>query len=127
MDDGILIDFSKRGSGARVRVYFLRCELMKILNIYGRMVSAGHWGDYAIDHLQGEAVFSIFRRTREMPLFRIYKTPALAARQGAWRIVAVDGRTLRRGHDLDQLLKYFNAKIIKAYDKKPTKMRRKIH
>lgn len=101
---------------ALARVYFMRPELTKILNIYGRMVAAGEWRDYAIDHLREHAVFSIFRRTSEMPLYRIIKEPSLAAQQGAWRIVGMDGQVLKRGRQLDQLLRYFDRQLVKAVD-----------
>ncbi|HEV2364342.1 MAG TPA: DUF2794 domain-containing protein [Caulobacteraceae bacterium] len=86
------------------RVAFDRGELSLILSLYGRMVAAGIWRDYAIDHLAEAAVFSIFRRTSESPLYRIEKRPALARRQGAWSVVAVGGLILKRGHDLRGVL-----------------------
>lgn len=94
--------------------YFMRGELMSILNIYGRMVTAGEWRDYAIDHLKDRAVFSIFRRTSEMPLYRIIKEPARVRQQGAWRIIGMDGRIVKRGHELSQLLRYFDRHLVKA-------------
>ena len=95
-------------------VYFMRQELSQILNVYGRVVSAGHWRDYAIDHLKDQAVFSIFRRASEMPHYRIIKEPALANQQGAWRIQGANGQTLKRGKRLDQLLRYFDRHHLKA-------------
>lgn len=110
---------SKKG-GAKPRanavVYFMRPELNQILNVYGKMVAAGEWRDYAIDHLIDNAVFSIFRRASEMPLYRIIKEPALASQQGAWRIMGMDGQILKRGHKLDQLLRYFDRQLMKAVD-----------
>lgn len=106
----------KAGSRPGASVYFMRPELMKILNVYGRMVAAGEWRDYAIDHLANEAIFSIFRRASEMPLYRIVKEPALANQQGAWRIMGMDGQVLKRGHKLDQLLRYFDRQLVKAVD-----------
>lgn len=97
-------------------VYFMRPELALILNIYGRMVSAGEWRDYAIDHQKDQAVFSVFRRTSEMPIYRIIKEPARAKQQGMWRIVSMDGRIAKRGHDLKQLLHYFDRLLVKALD-----------
>ncbi len=105
------------GSAGRSRdttVYFVRIELTQILNIYGRLVAAGEWRDYAIDHLKGQAVFSIFRRASEMPHYRIIKEPALANQQGAWKISGATGQTLKRGKQLDQLLRYFDRLMIKA-------------
>lgn len=97
-------------------VYFMRPELACILNIYGRLVSAGEWRDYAIDHLKDQAVFSIFRRASEMPVYRIIKEPTRSAQQGMWRIVGMDGRILKRGHALDKLLRYFDRMLLKAAD-----------
>jgi len=95
-------------------VYFIRQELSIILNIYGRMVAAGNWHDYAIDHLQGSAVFSIFRRASEMPLYRVIKEPSLANKQGMWRIDGTNGQILKRGKDLKQMLHYFDRQLLKA-------------
>lgn len=85
-------------------VAFDRHELSQILRVYGHMVAAGEWRDYAIDHLKEKAVFSIFRRTAEMPLFRVEKNPALARRQGAYAVIAAGGYIMKRGHDLRQVL-----------------------
>ena len=87
------------------QVAFSRRELSTILRVYGRRVAEGEWRDYAIDHLDDRAVFSIFRRTSEMPMFRVEKIPALARRQGAYRIVAASGAILKRGHELAAVLK----------------------
>ncbi|GHF10773.1 hypothetical protein GCM10017044_00570 [Kordiimonas sediminis] len=95
------------------RVYFLRQELGKILNVYGRMVSAGIWKDYAIDQLKDVAIFSIHRRTGEVPRYSIIKEPALAAKQGQWRITSMNGQIVKRGKNLDHLLRYFDNKILK--------------
>jgi hypothetical protein len=96
-------------------VAFDRRELNQILDIYGRMVAAGEWRDYAIDMLKDRAVFSIFRRTSEMPLFRVEKTPKLARRQGAFSVTAAGGLVLKRGHDLGQVLRVFD-KGLKVLD-----------
>ena len=92
------------GPAAPRRVTFDRRELMAVLNVYGRMVAAGEWRDYAIDHLADRAVFSVFRRTSEAPLYRIEKTPRNATRQGAYSITDAGGRILKRGHDLGRVL-----------------------
>lgn len=92
-------------------ITFHRRELDAILRIYGRMVGEGEWRDYAIDHLKDRAVFSVFKRSGEMPLFRIEKIPALSAKQGAFRVVNVDGRILKRGHELPQVLKIFDKSL----------------
>ncbi|TNE67608.1 MAG: DUF2794 domain-containing protein [Alphaproteobacteria bacterium] len=97
-------------------VYFVRPELTRILNVYGRMVAAGKWCDYAIDHLSQMAIFSIFRRASEMPLYRIIKEPANAGQQGMWRIMGMDGQVLKRGKALDALLRYFDRQLMKAVD-----------
>ncbi|MFN3506887.1 MAG: DUF2794 domain-containing protein [Allorhizobium sp.] len=96
-------------------VTFHRRELDAILWIYGRMVGEGEWRDYAIDHLKDRAVFSVFKRAGEYPLYRIEKNPKLAAKQGAFSVVATDGRILKRGHDLRQVLKIFD-KALKSID-----------
>lgn len=87
------------------QVAFHRRELDAILQVYGRKVAEGEWRDYAIDHLEDRAVFSIFRRAGEMPMFRIEKVPALARKQGAYRVVAVAGVILKRGHELSAVLR----------------------
>jgi hypothetical protein len=87
------------------RVTFERRELDRILNLYGRKVAAGEWRDYAIQFLKDRAVFSVFRRAAEMPLYRIVKDSSLARRQGAFAVVAASGRVLKRGHDLDHVLR----------------------
>lgn len=89
-------------------VTFHRRELDAILRVYGRMVGDGEWRDYAIDHLRDKAVFSVFKRAGEMPLYRIEKVPKLAARQGAYCVLNVHGTILKRGHDLAQVLKVFD-------------------
>ncbi len=87
------------------QVSFNRAELQAILNLYGRMVAAGEWRDYAIDFTPDKAVFSIFRRTSELPLYRIEKDPKFAKRQGAYSVVVSTGLILKRGHDLDRVLR----------------------
>ncbi|MBE7183936.1 MAG: DUF2794 domain-containing protein [Methylobacterium mesophilicum] len=89
-------------------VTFHRRELDLILRVYGRMVAANEWRDYAIDHLSDHAVFSVFRRTSETPLFRIVKEPRLARRQGAYSVVSVNGVVLKRGHELERVLTVFD-------------------
>ena len=96
-------------------ITFHRRELDAILRIYGRMVGEGEWRDYAIDHLKDKAVFSVFKRSGEMPLFRIEKDPKLAAKQGAFSVVNTEGRILKRGHELPQVLKVFD-KVLKLIE-----------
>ncbi|WP_249692113.1 DUF2794 domain-containing protein [Stappia sp. WLB 29] len=91
-------------------VSFHRRELDLILRVYGHRVASGEWRDYAIDHLKDRAVFSIFRRSSEMPLFRIEKVPRNAKRQGAYAVVGTGGVILKRGGDLAQVLKVFEKK-----------------
>src|SRR4051795_10602948 len=87
------------------RVTFDRGELNRILGLYGRKVAAGEWRDYAIDFLKDRAVFSVFRRASEVPIYRIEKSPKLARRQGAYSIVSATGLIVRRGHELDRVLR----------------------
>jgi hypothetical protein len=90
------------------RVTFDRRELDRILGLYGRMVAAGEWRDYAIDFMKDRAVFSVFRRTSEVPIYRIEKNPRLARRQGAYSVVSATGLIVRRGHELDRVLRVFD-------------------
>ena len=101
----------RSGASAPVRVTFNRQELNRILNLYGRMVAEGEWRDYAIDFLKDRAVFSIFRRASEMPLYRIEKDPRLARKQGAYSVVSASGHILRRGHELDRVLLAIDRKL----------------
>jgi hypothetical protein len=100
------------GSSARstaaaplAQVTFSRPELRRILDLYGRKVAAGEWRDYAIDFLKDRAVFSVFRRTSEVPLYRIEKNPKLSRRQGAYSVISATGLIVRRGHELDRVLR----------------------
>ncbi|MBB4954875.1 hypothetical protein H4S14_002768 [Agrobacterium vitis] len=96
-------------------VTFHRKELDAILWVYGRMVGEGDWRDYALDHLKDKAVFSVFKRSGEMPLYRIEKNPKLAAKQGAFSVINTNGMVLKRGHDLRQVLKVFD-KVLKLVE-----------
>ena len=87
------------------RVTFDRRELNRILGLYGRKVAAGEWRDYAIDFLRDRAVFSVFRRACEVPIYRIEKNPRLARRQGAYAVISATGLIVRRGHELDRVLR----------------------
>jgi len=109
------------GTGARRsagwlpgRVKFDRRELDRILDLYGHMVAAGEWRDYAIDFLAEAAVFSVFRRASEMSLYRIEKRPKLRTRQGQYAIVAASGHVLKRGHELSHVLRVLEKKLFKA-------------
>ena len=96
---------------AQSRVTFSRFELNRILNLYGRMVADGEWRDYAIDFLRDRAVFSVFRRASEVPIYRIEKDPRLARKQGAYSVIAAGGLILRRGHELDRVLLVIDRKL----------------
>lgn len=87
------------------QIAFDRKELGVILGIYGAKVAEGEWRDYALDFGRDKAVFSIFRRSSEMPLYRIVKDPALARKQGIYSVIAQGGLILKRGHDLAQVLR----------------------
>ncbi len=107
-------DYQGAGGFTAAQVRFDRAELNRILTVYGRMVAAGEWRDYAIDFLDEVAVFSIFRRTSEMPLFRVEKRPKLREKQGLYAVIAASGHILKRGHDLATVLRLFDKKLIKA-------------
>lgn len=97
-------------------IFFERRELERLLRLYGRMVAAGEWRDYAIDGLRDSAVFSVFRRASEAPLYRIEKRPALARRQGAWAVLGQGDVVLRRGQELEQVLRIFDKGRFKVVD-----------
>ena len=92
-------------------VSFDRAELRVILNLYGRPVAEGEWRDYAISFTGQKATFSIYRRSSEVPLYRIEKDPALAHRQGTYSVVTATGLILKRGPELDR--------VLRVLDKKP--------
>lgn len=104
------------GPVAPEQVAFDRRELGLILGLYGRMVAAGEWRDYAMSFLRDRAVFSVFRRSAEHPLYRIEKHPRLRNRQGMYALAAMDGQVLRRGHDLATVLRVLDRKLIRAVD-----------
>jgi hypothetical protein len=97
-------------------VSFQKPELTIILSLYGRMVASGEWRDYGISSLKEVAVFSIFRRTAEHPIYRIEKRPKLRNRQGQYAVVGMDGQILKRGHDLKSVLGILERKLIKLVD-----------
>jgi hypothetical protein len=92
-------------SRGTARVSFDRRELNLLFNLYGAKVAAGEWRDYALDFTPAKAVFSIFRRSSEAPLYRIEKNPDLARRQGPFAVIASSGLVLKRGHDLSRVLR----------------------
>jgi len=102
--------------GRASQVGFERLELNRILDLYGRMVSAGHWRDYAIELGREAAVFAAFRRAAERPEFRIEKHPALRNRQGMWALVNEVGVVLKRGHELAPVLAPIERRLMKLVD-----------
>jgi len=100
------------GRGA-TQIGYERAELTRIMDLYGRMVAAGHWRDYAIDLGREAAIFSAFRRAAERPEFRIEKRPALRNRQGMWSLVGEGGAVLKRGHELGGVLAPVERRLVK--------------
>lgn len=98
------------------RVSFDRAELAVILSLYGRMVAAGEWRDYAMSFLRDAAIFSVFRRATEHPLYRIEKRPRLRNAQGLYAVIAMDGQILKRGQDLRLVLRVLERKLIRVVD-----------
>lgn len=105
--------FPKRGSFP-TQVAFDRKEMGLILGIYGRMVAAGEWRDYGISCLSDHAVFSVFKRTAENPLYRIEKHPRLRNKQGMFSVIGMQGQMLKRGHDLKSVLHVLERKLIRS-------------
>jgi len=102
--------------GTPLQVGFDRAELTRILDLYGRMVAAGHWRDYAIDLGREAAIFCAFRRATERPEYRIEKRPALRQKQGIWALVGEAGGVLRRGHELGPVLAPVERKLMKLVE-----------
>jgi hypothetical protein len=96
-----------------LQVGFERAELTRILDLYGRMVTAGHWRDYAMDLGKDAAVFAAFRRATERPEIRIEKRPALRNRQGQWALIGEAGVVLKRGHELALVLAPVERRLMK--------------
>ena len=120
MNEGDIAEPLRGGTGsaqilsfpaAQKQVSFNRTELQASLNLYGRTVADGEWRDYAIDFLADKAVFSIYRRTSEVPLYRIEKDPKLARKQGAYSVVVSSGLILKRGPELDRVLNVLDKKL----------------
>jgi len=95
-------------------VMFHRLELNMILSLYGRMVAAGEWRDYGISAMRDVAIFSVFKRTAEQPLYRIEKRPKLRLKQGMYSVIGMDGQILKRGHELKPVLHVLERKLIRA-------------
>lgn len=101
-------------SGIPEQVAFHRTELAAIMALYGRMVAAGEWRDYGMSFLTEVAIFSVFRRTAEHPLYRIEKRPKLRLKQGMYSVIGMDGQILKRGQDLKSVLRVLERKLIRA-------------
>jgi len=99
-----------------LQIMFHRTELSVILSLYGRMVAAGEWRDYGISTLRDAAVFSVFRRTAENPLYRIEKRPRLRMKQGQYCVIGPEGQVLKRGNDLKTVLRVLERKLIRSVD-----------
>ena len=112
---GIVTPFPRCPSGPS-QVPFDRAELTRILDLYGRMVAAGHWRDYAIDLGREAAVFSAFRRATERPEFRIEKRPSLRQRQGMWALIGEVGQVIRRGHEIGAILAPVERRLLKLVE-----------
>ncbi len=110
---GQVVAFPGRGAD---QVGFERAELMRILDLYGRMVAAGEWRDYAMDFDRHAASFAAFRRTAERPQARLEKRPALRAKQGMWTLFGEHGQILKRGHDLANVLAPMERRLLKAVE-----------
>ncbi|MEE4199222.1 DUF2794 domain-containing protein [Erythrobacter sp.] len=110
---GQIVAFPKRNAD---QVGFDREELQRILDLYGRMVAAGEWRDYAMDFDRHAATFAAFRRTAERPQARIEKRPALRGRQGIYTLFGEHGQVLKRGHELNNVLAPMERRLVKAVD-----------
>lgn len=113
---GSVVAFPTRASATPLQVGFDRLELQRILDLYGRMVAAGLWRDYAMDFERDAAQFSAFRRAAERPQARIEKRPALRAKQGMWTLFGEAGQILKRGHDLANVLSPLERKLLKVVE-----------
>lgn len=113
---GTVTPFPLSPRGTPTQIGFDRVELTRILDLYGRMVAAGHWRDYAIELGRDAAVFAAFRRAAERPEFRIEKRPALRQRQGMWALVNESGAVLKRGHDLAPILAPVERRLLKLVE-----------
>jgi len=86
------------------------------MTLYGRMVAAGNWRDYGMSFLRDVAIFSVFRHTAEHPLYRIEKRPKLRQKQGLYAVIGMDGQILKRGHDLKNVLRVLERKLIRTVE-----------
>ena len=125
LGSGLLIDFAAAASPGPVNpqpannnrfvpaVRFDRQELQTILNLYGRKVVDGEWRDYALDFLRDRALFSIYKRASERPLYVVEKNPKLRLKQGQYMVLSQEGRILKRGHDLSVVLRVLELALVK--------------
>ena len=113
---GTVLPFPQKEAGGQQQIGFTRFELNRIVDLYGRMVAAGLWKDYAIQFHPGEASFWAFRRAAERPEFRIEKRPELRNRQGMWALVAEHGQVVKRGHDLGPVLAPIERRLMKLIE-----------
>lgn len=112
--DGNIVPFPNQR--VPLQVGFERVELMRILDLYGRMVAAGEWRDYAMDFTRDFASFAAFRRTADIPQMRLEKRPALRQRQGMWALFGEQGQVLKRGHDLAGVLAPVERRLLKVVE-----------
>ncbi|MEL7190011.1 MAG: DUF2794 domain-containing protein [Pseudomonadota bacterium] len=110
---GQVVAFPKGHAG---QVGFEKAELQRILDLYGRMVAAGEWRDYAMDFNRQAAIFAAFRRASERPQARLEKRPSLRNKQGMWTLFGEHGQVLKRGHDLSNVLAPMERRLVKAVD-----------
>ena len=109
--DGNILPFP--GARSPAQVGFERAELQRILDLYGRMVAAGEWRDYAMSFTRDFALFAAFRRTADVPQMRLEKRPALRGRQGMWALFGEHGQVLKRGHELPGVLASVERRLLK--------------
>ena len=110
--DGTVVPFPNPRTPSQIG--FERAELSRILELYGRMVAAGEWRDYAMDFTRDFASFSAFRRTADMPQMRLEKRPSLRGKQGMWALFGEHGQVLKRGHELAGVLAPMERKLLKV-------------
>jgi hypothetical protein len=110
---GNVTPFPAAAMGRPSQVGYERAELTRIMDLYERMVAAGHWRDYALYFGKDAAVFSAFRRATERPEIRVEKHPALRGRQGMWSLVGEGGAVLKRGHELAGVLAPLERRLLK--------------
>jgi hypothetical protein len=110
------MSIDSHSSAAGPTVFFDRRELDQILKVYGRMVGAGEWRDYAMVGQRDAAEFAVFRRSGDAPAYRIEKRPALQTRQGQWAVIGEGGQVLKRGRDLSQVLRVFDGRRFQVVE-----------